>query len=143
MLWIGITQRLRMIEINLLPWRAYRRQQQKKSKILLLIGSALFVGLLVSGYLLLTTKTAAPQKKFPHLPQSVQQDMQEFQHIQFVGYLHQQDRTWGVLQLANGVLHEVQLGEKIANTKATVLMITQQQLVIGLMDHQRILFTMR
>ena len=99
-----------MVDINLLPWRAYARaRRQKNKKIGFFIGSGLLIVFL---FILYNRFYLAPRKiqVVPKIP-----SIASAPPFQLTGFLHQENQSWALVLLPNGQVKEVRVGDVIAN----------------------------
>ena len=125
-----------MITMNLLPWRDHLRAQQMQKKLrwcgfgVLLFCIAVGVGLF--GFLPMTTRPTTMPDPVPVFDK-VRSDLQK---IRFVGYVHQERRTWGLLLLPNGKTEAVQVGAAVGHDGARVSSIDEKHLVFTFPNHK-------
>jgi hypothetical protein len=131
-----------MTTINLLPWRERLRTQRMQIKLRLYgFGMLLFciaVGVGLFWFLPVTTQAAV----MPDPISVVDKVKSDLQKVRFVGYVHQQHRTWGLLLLPDGKTEDVQVGAVVGNDGARVRSIDEKHLVFMLPNHSRYTLTL-
>jgi glucose/arabinose dehydrogenase len=125
-----------MIEINLLPWRDYARAQRLKRFSLLLGGMILFALLVgcVCYFIFAAKAPAQTQRPAPKVIYQKPRKREAFEKMQFVGYLKQADRVWGLIKLPSGQVQEVTEGDSLERFSATVKTIREDKVIFVLPD---------
>lgn len=127
-----------MIEINLLPWREdVRLARLKKWRWLTLsfLGAVTLMSAFFYFHAFETTVYQHKPKPYSHRVQAYN----PFQKVQFVGYLRESNRLWGLVKLASGEVREVQVGSRIDRLDATVKSITEENMVMVARDGEHVL----
>lgn len=129
-----------MREINLLAWREQARVRLR---------GRIRVGLAATGFLILcimifiycrhaqsppiaqhaNTASIAAEK-------TAQIDLQ-LRQLKFAGYLHQDNRSWGLIILPNGKMRDVRVGSVLDIGHARVLSVSDSQIVLQLENHRK------
>lgn len=129
-----------MIEINLLPWRAAAPSSFAKQWLILLVALFLGISLFYMKYSKASELPAPAPPKEKSIPVVSPPDNFTWQKIRFAGYLRQGNVMWGLMQLPNGSVQEVKVGDAVGLHGAHVKSIATDHLVIVLKNqHERIL----
>lgn len=124
-----------MVDINLLPWRDYVRENKRTDKILFGISSFLFL-LFLCVSLQIVVIPKMHEKNSINLPaiSSVRDSDDALNKLKFVGYLHQNNNTWGLLQLPSGELRDVRVGDSVGIANAIVKQVEPKRMVLQFPD---------
>jgi Tfp pilus assembly protein PilP len=127
-----------MIELNLLPWRDHARAQKRKKYLLLAIGISVCISIFIASYFIFLHKKEMqppiiPQEKFVRSSP----ELRQLQQIKFVGFLRQGHQQVALLMSPTRDMMDVQVGDEVGRTKARVLSISEQRVVVVLPDHHR------
>lgn len=121
-----------MVEINLLPWRQSLRSQKKKTRWLFGgVTGIIFLLIAIGCYVVFIQQTANKQQ--PVLAEK-NNDNVFLQQIKFIGYLHQEQRKWGIVLLPNGKTQEVQTGTWLADFHICVVFVSEKEMKIAKSD---------
>jgi hypothetical protein len=119
-----------MVEINLLPWRQEARLYWRRRRWALTLLSGLLLGLVLVNQFFL------PPALVPVLADLPEQKSITQPASQYVGYLHQGERTWGLLMFADGIIRDVQVHDYVPEINAHVLALNEKKLQLVYANHQ-------
>jgi hypothetical protein len=123
-----------MMTINLLPWRDHLRARRLRKKMLARGMGIFLLCMAGSGFFWHQPRVPLPEVVPASLPltDTTESDLQK---MRFVGYVHQQSRTWGLLLLPNGKTEDVQLGMTVGHDGARVSAIEEKHIIFVLPNH--------
>ncbi|MES2218165.1 MAG: pilus assembly protein PilP [Pseudomonadota bacterium] len=123
-----------MLEVNLLPWREQRRQARRKFWVVLAVVALLILGVVLWSYL--GKKNSDNIAAIPPENTTVVAPEQPLPEIKFVGLMQQGTRTWGLVTVADGTTHDVQVGTKIPGIDAWVVSINASEMEVKVSNQQ-------
>ncbi|MDR3490660.1 MAG: pilus assembly protein PilP [Gammaproteobacteria bacterium] len=131
-----------MIEINLLPWRKMKAQQIKKNYVIFF--SVIVVFVLASAMLIKQWKfSISNQKVITHQTYSMPMHATHsaIKNLKYVGYIHQQNKIWGIITLAQEAAQDVQVGMVIPEDDLSVISIDENKIVLSDSEKQHYVVT--
>lgn len=125
-----------MIEINLLPWREYQRFSQRRRIKWFCVFFTVFFLLLALGLYHYQKKLPTQSIALIRVPIVRKTEQITLIDIQYVGFVSQGDRQWGLIQLPNGEVREIKVGSMIDQKAARVIAINSSEVLIALSSHE-------